>query len=181
MTNFFKEFFKKNRDLHRNPWILFLGGMLIILGLALTIRYLEYFAIDITTFRIFGEMDGTNAYTSRLEIILLDFINQFSPNWLFGDLYTHVKNGFGGKYIHSLFLFSLTHLGVIGSLFLFTFIITHLYMIKIGSNKFLVGLNEYHSFSVYIFYAILFIALIGTSVFWSVLWFVFGFTSSYFE
>jgi hypothetical protein len=136
--------------------------------------------LDYSTFRIFGESDGSSPLDSRLDIIKEDFAPQLYNDWLFGGFNKHELYGYTGKYIHSLPIYVLTHMGVVGFIIVFIFLFQHLFLYLQNKNKSTPSFKRYANALLLIQAIVFFISVLGTSIFWSVLWFTIGLTSSLF-
>ena len=110
----------------------------------------------------FGLADSS--IQSRLDIFLNSSIDQLAVNPVFGNLAADKIVGHPGYYIHSIVSVQ-THLGFIGSVFLFIFILHCI--VNLYSNK------RYPTLKILTFF-IMIVSFIGTFFTWMPLWFLIG-------
>ena len=133
----------------------------LLVAIILACRYMP--AIDISQFHIFDHDESGSVLTnssmqSRRYIINTYFMDQFQNAPIFGDISIR-------KYMHSSLLSIQTHLGMIGSLLFWSFIILNLRQVyRHPGNE---GLKA-------IALPILFVSIISSFFTWGPLWFLMG-------
>lgn len=151
----------------------------LYLAIALILLYFFIASVDryfFENFRIFGFDSGfSTSLRSRVAIASAEFWRQFTFAPVFGHVdVAELVSGSDGRFIHSAFPHVLTTYGIIGFLlFSLIFIINVRAMVYVKSIKRDSQVYEY-VFHLTLFSFILFIAVIGTSVHWPMIWFVFG-------
>lgn len=150
---------------------------LMITAFFVLIFYFEPQNINMRLFDLFKD-SGSSSLVSRAEILKLHFWDQASYSPIWGNVIVDEKLGLAGKYPHNMLLFSFTHLGLIGLVyFLFSVFLCCYNVLKTADF----GIKNIHFMSninriviVVIFLPTLLLGLIGTTMYWSVYWFVLG-------
>ncbi|WP_299735198.1 hypothetical protein [uncultured Endozoicomonas sp.] len=138
-----------------------------------------YIGVDLAMTRLagFGSHE-ISSVTSRLTL-LDNFILHFSYSPVFGNMQVDCLTTGCGTYVHSFVGSSLTHTGIVGFFLLLGYFFLaykerfETITVSYGHPKFLLS-NILNLYSVLFISAVLLIAIVGTFISWSVLWFSMG-------
>ncbi|MEB6677086.1 hypothetical protein [Acinetobacter haemolyticus] len=139
------------------------------LAIALLLSAVSYVVIniDFDALRFSGYGSGEeSSLTSRIQIFKNNFYTHFSYSPYIGHLEVDSKLTGAGTYVHSFLFFCLTHFGIIGLGIIGVYLVL--------CFNFLSGNSNIQVFKRYVFVFILAFAVIATSLFWPVIWFVIG-------
>lgn len=148
--------------------------------LLLILVFIFDFEINSLRFLGFGSKESSSL-SSRLLIIDNNFIIHFQDSPFIGNFNIDIETTGTGTYVHSFFLYSLTHTGIIGFITLIT--LFYVLFIRLGfkncslfyKNK--VACADEKTIKLFAFFMLvflLFIANIATTITWAVLWFGLG-------
>ncbi|HBZ37280.1 MAG TPA: hypothetical protein DEO59_01980 [Balneola sp.] len=142
--------------------ILLVTSLVLIISMGALVYYSQ--DIDLSKIRFFKTEEGSSgvvndqSLTIRIQQVLNSGLVQINKAPLFGDLSIV-------DYMHSSLISSQTHLGVIGFLLLWTFI-----LIKI-LKKFM---NDKKDIVVWIAFSVVVVSILSSVFYWAPLWFVIG-------
>lgn len=190
-----KRYIKKNECLSRSICdkgiikIFFYKSIIYIFILIfLTFLILLIFDFDINSTRFVGYGAKTNtSLDSRLLILSKNFIIHFEDSPIIGNFNIDQETTGVGTYIHSFFLYALTHTGIIGFV---GFIVFFFYIFSLLLNRHISVLyyncppypyeKSIRFYFLCLLCFLLLIANVGTTITWAVLWFAVGYMGQIF-
>lgn len=160
--------------------------IIIVLGLFVLLSLAICLGLPLDKFRLsgYGSFE-ISSIDSRIDLINYNFVNQFSVSPFFGNVKAEIHSGYSsGEYVHSLFLYLLTHSGVVGTLIFFSAVIFRVEEFRTFKFNELDPISELKNCDLLLnvllmslFVAIILVSCIATSLMWAPLWFSIGFLS----
>lgn len=173
--------FRKTSRVVFNKFLL-LAGLFVSSALLLA----SYLGLTPSMFRMFGYGSwAISSFTSRFELLRENFIPQFSYSPIWGNVNVDRLTTGEGTYVHSVFVYPLTHTGVVG--FLIFVIAIYLGIRAIYPRLFWVqndhpareaGIHLLLMKLAIVYICVLVVGAISSSIHWAVLWYFIGFSLS---
>ena len=162
-------------------WIgkrIFVGSFIVFIVMIFGVTVvLHYYPIDVGKFRIFGFGQGhLSSMDNRIDIIKNNFLVQWGYNPLLGNAQVDTLTTGVGTYAHSLMLSLLSHLGVIGFLLFYGFLL-QIYFELIRTRRGPPSFYQDRRFSLFrllILGLVVALATLTTFYTWLPLWFAVG-------
>lgn len=161
---------------------LLLAGLFVSSALLLA----SYLGLTPSMFRMLGYGSwAISSFTSRFELLRENFMPQFSYSPIWGNVSVDRLTTGEGTYVHSVFLYPLTHTGAVGFL-IFSFAV-YLGIRAISPRLFWVqndhpareaGVHLLLKNLAIVYICVLAVGAISSSIHWAVLWYFVGFSLS---
>lgn len=147
----------------------------LFIVLVLLVGLINFFDIDLDQFRIFGFGSGEMSSVTSRVALWDNFFVHFDYNPIFGNMAVDTLTTGEGTYVHSFTISLLTHLGIVGFMLFFIYLIVAIKEKLKNRNNLYVN-NLLTLYSLVVFAGIFAIASFGTFITYIPIWFLLGLT-----
>lgn len=150
--------------------LIFSSGITFFIIICFFMVVINYYDINIEKLRFFG--NDMASITTRIDA-LNNFIIHFNNNTMLGNINVDVLKTGEGTYVHSFVLSMLSHMGIIGTIIFFIYLIMATKESIKSYNGFYLN-NVFFLYNMSLFLGIFLIAACAVFINWVPLWFLFG-------